>query len=696
LRVYPRQVEGASGVDRTRCSSPQTIRIAWVVLFLTAVVGQRALAQTDNICDAGEAPDILVGEILDGIHYGSVGGISAYSFGTESCNLGTCRANWFEFSSNHPVIGQNMFRLKDGRFEQIGQAWVKHGFAAIDLTTCSPDCLEAPEDEYLGVNCSDPYYAGLNGYQRGLGPKSEVRAWTGVFPWPPTDLDLSGDTIYKRLQVHDVDLDPVLNPGAAYFVEAQDVARDDALAGNQYNNASYRPVIIDPSLDATVTGGTARGIPAIFAWQDADPQVRITAVDLSGRYYVGARVTDLGNGTWHYEYAVQNLNADGAGGFTVPVNGGSSVSSVGFHDVDYHSGEPYDGTDWTGAFDAQAGGVSWNVAVPDDFGNALRWGTLYNFRFDCDRPPEMGTVILRPFFVEQSIAAAVDATVDTWVPLACDDDGICEPAENCDNCPGDCADVPTISFCGDGVCNPAGGENCSSCGQDCNGQGGSPDVRFCCGDGGGQNPVDCSDPRCTTGGFVCNAPCCGDGVCNLGETRCTCAPDCGPPATAEIACDDGDDDDCDGLVDCGDLDCCTDALCIDGIDSDGDSVADCDCDDTNPDAWFPPGEALDLTLGQDSPTGLTLIAWSPPVDPGATNPSYAILRSASGSDFVAGAQCLSLADPFATGATDGDVPLSDALFHYLVRAENACPAAEGLGPLGVDSTGSPRRGQACP
>ncbi|HXV75126.1 MAG TPA: hypothetical protein VD788_02325 [Candidatus Polarisedimenticolaceae bacterium] len=669
-----------------------------VAVVLTARAGS-ILAQADNICDPGEAPDIIVGEILGSRSWGTVDGISAYSFGTDSCNIGTCQANWFALSPLHPVIAQNLFRLKDGRLEQIGQSWVKHGFGTIDDKTCSPDCLEAPADGFLGVNCSDVYFSGLNGTQQGMGPKSEVRAWNGVFPWPPTDVDLTGDAIYKRLQVHAEDLDPALNAGAQYFVEAQYVTRDDATGGNQNNNASHRPVDVTIASDGTfelqVSGGTAREIPAIFAWQSADPEVWISALELTGRYYVGSRATDLGDGTWRYEYAVHNLNADGAQGFVVPTSGDAAVSNIGFHDVDYHSGEPWDGTDWPGTFDPQAGVVSWAVIAQDDFANVLRWGTLYNFRFDCDRPPVAGMVELTPFVNDARAVTAGPGSVDAWLPQACDDDGVCEPAEDCNNCPGDCTGMP-ISFCGDGICDPASGEDCESCSRDCNGQRGNPAGRFCCGDGDGQNPVACSDPRCTTAGFACSTPCCGDGTCNFGEGRCSCAPDCGFPAHVELVCGDGSDDDCDAATDCDDLDCCLDVSCADGIDADGDSVAECDCDDGNATAWSMPGEARDLTLAHDTPSGVATLSWTAPVDGGASAVSYAVLRSGDESDFVAAAVCLSAADPLATVATDVAAPPSGGVFHYLVRAENACPAGAGLGDLGSSSAGAFRDGRACP
>ena len=63
-----------------------------------------------------------------------------------------------------------------------------------------------------------------------------------VLPYPPTQPG-SPTIIDRRLQVHDADIDPDLNAGAAlYFVEGEYITDDDAAAGNDNNNASYRTV----------------------------------------------------------------------------------------------------------------------------------------------------------------------------------------------------------------------------------------------------------------------------------------------------------------------------------------------------------------------------------------------------------------------------------------------------------------------
>ena len=51
---------------------------------------------------------------------------------------------------------------------------------------------------------------------------------------------------------------------------------------------------------------------ALEAWRIANEDVEITTVDIAsdGRFHVACLVTDNGDDTWHYEYAVQNLNSN--------------------------------------------------------------------------------------------------------------------------------------------------------------------------------------------------------------------------------------------------------------------------------------------------------------------------------------------------------------------------------------------------
>jgi hypothetical protein len=357
----------------------------------------------ETVCDS-TGPDVIVGEIPGITNYPAVGNMDAFSIATTSCNIGDEELIWIAQSTQHPVIAQHMFRLKDGRFEQIGQSWLKHGFGALQENICGCGCIPSGDFQILGVGCSDPYTAGGNGNQFRMGPKFEVNASNGVFPYPATDLNNTGNDVYKRLQVPIADLDPALNVGAQYFVEAQYVHPDDAQRGNSNNSSSWRAgTVFGPpeNQHMALEGPTYREEPAIFAWVHHDPTVRLQAIDIpdDGRFHLAWTVTPVGGDEWSYEFALHNMTSDrSAGSFSVGLPAGASVSSTGFHDVHYHSGEPYDGSAW--AMTVGGSAVSWTTATFADSpnANALRWGTLYNFRFVTDVSPyDIGDVVIGLF-----------------------------------------------------------------------------------------------------------------------------------------------------------------------------------------------------------------------------------------------------------------------------------------------------------
>ncbi|RMH25226.1 MAG: hypothetical protein D6693_09150 [Planctomycetota bacterium] len=355
---------------------------------------------------ASAQPDVWVCSLPTTFYWGQTSGVHAFSVGTTSANAGNVDLNWLQNGTQHPVIGQNMYRLKDGVMEQIGMSWLKHGFCALQQNLGCGVCSN-PTGKCLSIlrpGCSDPYLATLNGAQSGLGPRSEVNPTTGDFAWPFTVADEDpvtpgNQTFIKtaRLQVLQADILPGLNPGARWFVEGQYVHPQDAGADNDDNNVSYREIGVVgfsfiPNQPLANIGGTVGMKSVIEGWADIDPSVLLTPVDVpgtgGGRVFVASKAFDNGDGTWRYEYAVYNMNADRAiGSLDVPVSDARAVSLIGFHDVPYHSGEPYDGTDWPGSH--AAGAVAWSTAdfATNANANAVRWGTMYNFRFTADAPP---------------------------------------------------------------------------------------------------------------------------------------------------------------------------------------------------------------------------------------------------------------------------------------------------------------------
>lgn len=408
--------------DRGRVALRITVLVGVAVVLASAVLA---------ICGGSTpGPDVIVADLYDLAHYttsGPVSGMRAYAVGTKSLNVGNKDLAWVSTTNKHPVIAQNMYRWKEdasrpgGRFEQVGMSWLKHGFTALANNEYCAGCSFEPghgSGVWLGQGCSDPYSASLNGTQSRLGPRSEVDAFSGFYPYDGSHDPGTGDAaLRKRLLVADDDLNPTLNTGARYFVEGHYVASDDAAAGNSLNNAAFREITVDASRNlAFVADGTNRcswditpatptrthcTIPAIQAWRLVDAAVQVVPADVpsEGRFHVAARVHENGDGTWRYEYAVHNLNSHrSARTFFVPLLPGVSASSAGFHDVDAHSGEPYATTDWT-IDPLTPGGISWAAEefAANANANALRWGTMYNFWFDADTGPVTGTVTLGLF-----------------------------------------------------------------------------------------------------------------------------------------------------------------------------------------------------------------------------------------------------------------------------------------------------------
>lgn len=354
----------------------------------------------------GIGPDVIVGDIYDDIRYATNATQSSYAFGTESCNIGDEAAIWIANNNQHPVIGQSVYRLADGRFEMLGMGWLKHSFCAIDLDLCDP-CNDLWGCERLSIGCSDPYSASLNGSQSGLGPRYQVNATTGFFPYPPANPAYSGGFARRTILLNE-DIRPSENPGALYFVEAQYVTPDDAAADNDDNNTSYRRIQFNASLNASFVGSTVRELSAIRAWKTQIPDVELTVVDNDGQIIIGSNATDLGNGTWRYDYMVYNKNSHNSiRSFRVDIPAGVNISDLYFRDVDYHSGELVDGTDWTATQTATA--IKWETETlaQNPNANAIRWSTGYTFSFVADTAPAAGTGWCEEFRVDNEFRAFV-------------------------------------------------------------------------------------------------------------------------------------------------------------------------------------------------------------------------------------------------------------------------------------------------
>ena len=366
-------------------------------------------------------PDVIVGDLIDLVQLdnGSVGNRVGISLGTDACNKGTIDVDWFALPSNdHPFIPQNLYRMSGGAdntqtFEQLGQSWGKHAFTAASSNTCNFGC-NGVGGPHLGSGCSDAYGAGLNGAQDLIGSRAWVNPFTGFFAQNPDPNDHSGhvhaptDPTAHRILVDVNDLNTSLNVGATYFAEAEYIVPHEGTwcqshpdQCNMYNNASYRQcsvIGINQPFSFNFVGNTVREQPAIKAWTGATVNQIEPDHGNDGIWFMGYKVTNPSAGVWHYEYALYNQNLDRAiQSFSVPLGPGVSISNIGFHMPPQHPGVAHDGTQGDAGYSSTPWDVTqtvdsiiWNTETfaQNQNANAIRFGTLYNFRFDADQPPQ--------------------------------------------------------------------------------------------------------------------------------------------------------------------------------------------------------------------------------------------------------------------------------------------------------------------
>jgi hypothetical protein len=390
-------------------------------------------------------PDVIVGELVGLAEFGSAGSQVGLAVGTISCNNGDQPVDWLALpNTDHPVVPQNLYRMSGGadnteRFEQIGQSWLKHTFFALedsDCFTCNTN--NCATGSHLCPGCSDPYDASLNGDQNSIGSRAWVNPFTGSFPSNANDhTGHNHDGVSHRILVEVGDLDTTQNPGATYFAEAAYIAPSEytwcqAHPGecNMFNNASYHQYSVTgiTNFSFSPVGNTVRMRSAIEAWVGTGAIVTQVEPDPGndGIWFMGYKVTNPSAGVWHYEYALYNQNLDRAiQSFSVPLGAGVNISNIGFHAPPQHPGWANDGTFNSQGFSStpwnvtqDASSITWNTEIfaTNQNANAIRWGTLYNFRFDADQPPQAADATVDFFKTGAPITVAIRAPVVGGTP----------------------------------------------------------------------------------------------------------------------------------------------------------------------------------------------------------------------------------------------------------------------------------------
>jgi hypothetical protein len=362
--------------------------------------------------------DLTFCELHSLSQFGRDGNAVGLAAATTSWNIGSQKLDWWaEPDWRHPYIVQNLYRIKDDRFEQIGQSWVKHGFFALSDSQCDTQCSESTDGTSLAPGCTDTYGASTNAAQGSLRPRFEIDPWDGI--WTDTGaLPPVHNSVDHRLQVDDADLDPTRNDNATYFLEGYYVHYQDI---EVMNSASWKPTTVSGS-----PGGIWRfvmSLPgvrpnigfALDAWTGArksvlaetSPPVKFSSND--GRSLLAAKATQLGSGRWRYVYALLNVDMDRqVASFEIALTANTNITDVAFH-APLHNGEAINAPGgiaitndpWTAATGPTA--VTWTTST-----NPLRWGSVYTYSFVADRPPSNVTVTVKPF--RGKGAATISAT----------------------------------------------------------------------------------------------------------------------------------------------------------------------------------------------------------------------------------------------------------------------------------------------
>ncbi|HJT97276.1 MAG TPA: hypothetical protein VJ696_03095 [Rhodanobacteraceae bacterium] len=352
-------------------------------------------------------------------------------------------------NDQHPFLIWNLYRVDaDGRIKQIGVSGLKHAFETVNW-----NCPCNNDDRVIFPTCEDTYAVWNNDTTGVLGPRSELIPSTGIWGRCESvfDTDCNADeddggipnSLYAfRMVVNESDMLEPAATGARYFFEYWYIVRDDQ---NIYNTMGYREILPHKNgaswsvdlVDNSPPGANFREGPLLNLWVDpAAPPAGADNQELEthlGRARVALKTTDLGDGTWRYEYAVMNFDYShpqvdpahpdepnlkldsnhGFASFSVPVADGVSVSGLRFDDADLDGGN-----DWSAS--TSGGNVTWTAPTG---ANSLDWGTMYHFEFVADAPPT-GTGNVHLVGVATDSEPEVPYDLPIRVPAAPDNDTI--------------------------------------------------------------------------------------------------------------------------------------------------------------------------------------------------------------------------------------------------------------------------------
>ncbi len=334
-------------------------------------------------------------------------------------NIGEADVPWFrqfvpapqslyphEPRDQHPFLVWNLYRIMDGRIEQLAASGAKHAFFTININ-CDLNCANG---NILWPGCEDIYGVGNNNDPQYLAPRAEIQASLGLWDSCGSffDPDCSGSQPScwddpnqpgcagqwkNRLLVNPEALDHG-SSGAEYFLDAWYVVQFDV---DIWKTMGYHR--INPSQGGAggyTFGplGPFRNGPPISEWivEDTDDPLAahrvITVPPLTpnepypfnmpqGHLRLLAKAEEVDVGLWRYRYALMNFDFDrGIESFALALPEEAEL-------VETWMGGPPDVLDQAWSATRRGNQVEFRGAP----GESLPWFTLYNFEIVTDAEP---------------------------------------------------------------------------------------------------------------------------------------------------------------------------------------------------------------------------------------------------------------------------------------------------------------------
>ena len=347
-------------------------------------------------------------------------------------NVGEADVPWFrqfqpadpalyphEPGDQHPFLVWNLYRLHDGRMEQLAASGAKHAFFSQNLA-CQINC---GNDHILWPGCEDTYATSTNDSTTFQGPRSEITPHLGLWYGCGSFFDpgCTGEqTGFAGQWNHRLLVDPqeLGHTDAEYFIDAWYVIQYDVDIWNGMGYHRIEPTPVPPSgqtfsLQPFVQGSPMREwVPeGTFTSEAAHQLIRVESETPEAPYpdnlplghlRVLARVEDLGDGRFRYRYAVMNFDLSrGVHEFRIPLPPDADLAEAWMGGPPDVLGEPWP---------HQRDHTSVHFQAPR--AEPLPWFTLYNFEIVVNKPPMAGGSV-------QLISDAEDGslTLDARAPV---------------------------------------------------------------------------------------------------------------------------------------------------------------------------------------------------------------------------------------------------------------------------------------